>query len=116
MMTALSPEQIKELLTPKRAPRTVKAPQEGVAAYPTREQYGPLRWYDKEMRCTSKRCGSSTYCKLNGMPLCHVHALQELNQMYYKLMEGGEFDNGNRGSSTPDTASATSANYGTGKA
>lgn len=44
-------------------------------------QMGPLRWFDKEMRCTERRCGSPTYCKVVGIPLCTMHALTRLNEM-----------------------------------
>lgn len=43
-------------------------------------QRGPLRYWDNEMRCTSKRCGSSTHYKFRGMPLCTVHALRMMNE------------------------------------
>jgi len=49
--------------------------------YPHIEQFGPLRQYDKEMRCTSRRCGSSTFFKVSGMSMCVIHALRELNEM-----------------------------------
>ena len=42
---------------------------------------GPLRFFDNEMLCTSRRCGSPTWIKVKGMPLCIAHALRELNQM-----------------------------------
>lgn len=51
-----------------------------------RKQKGPLRIYDTEMRCTSPRCGSPTYYKVQGMPKCHVHALNLLNEL---LIEKG---------------------------
>ena len=43
-------------------------------------QKGPLRYWDKEMRCTSRRCGSPTHYKFRGMPLCTVHALRMMNE------------------------------------
>jgi hypothetical protein len=43
-------------------------------------QKGPLRYWDKEMRCTSIRCGSSTHYKFRGMPLCTVHAMRMMNE------------------------------------
>lgn len=46
-------------------------------------QYGPLRYYDTEMRCSSRRCGSPTHYKVQGAPKCTVHALKELNEMLF---------------------------------
>jgi hypothetical protein len=54
--------------------------------YPVPEQFGPLRHFDKEMRCAKRRCGSSTFYKIHGMPRCMTHALEELNSM---LVERG---------------------------
>lgn len=63
------------------------------APAPTRKQYGPLRRYDTEMRCTRRRCGSSTYYKVNGMSRCMTHALMDLNELVLWLLnehkEGG---------------------------
>jgi len=53
---------------------------------PSPIQEGPLRFFDNEMLCTSRRCGSPTWIKVKGMPLCIAHALRELNQM---LIERG---------------------------
>lgn len=55
-------------------------------AYPAVEQHGPLRWFEKEMRCASKGCGSPTGCKLQGIPRCGIHALRKMNEM---LIERG---------------------------
>jgi hypothetical protein len=52
-----------------------------VTTYEVPEQRGPLRRFDKEMRCTSRRCGSPTFFKVRGMPLCMMHSLMELNRM-----------------------------------
>lgn len=62
--------------------------------YPPPKQSGPLRWFDKEMRClndgefSGRRvvCHAPTYCKVNGIPKCTTHAMKELNQM---LIERG---------------------------
>jgi hypothetical protein len=70
---SLTPEQIAELLKPK----------ETVATVP---QAGPLRWFDKEMRCASRGCSSPTFAKVNGTPRCMMHALRELNEMLTRLM------------------------------
>jgi len=53
--------------------------------YPVVPQDGPLRWIDTEKRCASRGCGSSTHCKVNGIPRCMKHALSELNEMLIKL-------------------------------
>lgn len=54
-------------------------------------QYGPLRWYDKEMRCANRGCSGPTYCKVRGIPRCMKHALEDLNEIAHRLMlEGGE--------------------------
>ena len=55
-----------------------------VISYEVSEQRGPLRRFDREMRCTSRRCGSSTFFKVRGMPLCMMHSLLELNRMLIK--------------------------------
>ena len=49
------------------------------------EQRGPLLHYDREMRCASKGCGSSTFLKVKGIPRCMTHALTELNEMLVAL-------------------------------
>ena len=57
--------------------------------YPPPKQSGPLRWFDKEMRCLhdgvfDKRrivCHSPTYCKLDGVPMCTIHALKVMNEL-----------------------------------
>jgi hypothetical protein len=60
--------------------------------YPPPIQKGPLRRYDKEMRCANKyglhqrECGSPTYFKVSGIPKCMTHALDDLNTM---LVERG---------------------------
>lgn len=53
--------------------------------YPIVEQFGPLRRYDKEMRCASRGCGSSTFFKVRNVPRCMIHALRELNEMLVAL-------------------------------
>lgn len=68
----------------------LSSPEKG---FPTPEQYGPLRYFDTEMRCHSTflraglgrverkkgNCNSPTHYKLWGVPTCVVHALMELN-------------------------------------
>jgi hypothetical protein len=59
--------------------------------YPTVEQFGPLRHFEREMRCACRGCGSSTFYKVNGIPRCMTHALRELNLMLFDLgVKGGE--------------------------
>jgi len=70
----LSPEKLKELLEPK-------------PVYEPTPQNGPLRWYDREMRCCKKGCGSSTYCKIEHKPFCMKHALDELNKLCIQVTE-----------------------------
>lgn len=87
----LDPEQIEALLAPKlrkiAAPAVPKTPQ---AAAQLREQVGPIRWYDKEMRCMNGRghtkCGSPTYIRFQGIPNCMIHAVQLANEL---LVEKG---------------------------
>jgi hypothetical protein len=45
------------------------------------EQHGPMRHFDREMRCASPGCGSPTHFKLEGIPRCMVHCLREMNEM-----------------------------------
>lgn len=58
---------------------------DGPINYPAPEQFGPLRWYDKEMRCASRGCGSPTYCKLKGIPYCIMHSLKLMNELLVEL-------------------------------
>jgi hypothetical protein len=44
-------------------------------------QFGPLRWFDTEMRCASRGCSSPTVLQLNGIPRCSVHVLRIMNEM-----------------------------------
>jgi len=54
--------------------------------YPVPDQRGPLRQFEKEMRCASRGCGSSTFLKVQGIQYCTTHALNVLNEM---LIERG---------------------------
>lgn len=47
-------------------------------------QVGPLRHFDREMRCASRGCGSSTFYKLLGIPKCTTHCLMEMNIMLHE--------------------------------
>lgn len=57
--------------------------------FPRDEQFGPLRWYDVEMRCAARRCNSPTYCKVDGIPNCTMHALKRLNDVIVQLTAKG---------------------------
>lgn len=70
----LEAEQVLELLQPK--------PKEVAYVIP---QNGPLRWFDKEMRCASRGCGSSTYAKVESVPYCMKHALHKLNELVIQV-------------------------------
>jgi hypothetical protein len=52
-----------------------------IKKYAVPPQYGPLRQFDREMRCASRGCGSPTHFKVSGIPRCSIHALRELNDM-----------------------------------
>ena len=49
-----------------------------------------VTWVDKELRCTSRRCGSPTYIKVQGMPLCSTHAILRLSELLDPKIEEGE--------------------------
>lgn len=66
---ALTDKQITELLKLK--------PQ----GYPIPPQFGPLRWFETEMRCASRGCSSPTSLQLEGIPRCSVHAIRLMNEM-----------------------------------
>lgn len=72
----LSNEEIARLLA-------TTSPQEATyePLMPAHIQRGPLRWYDKEMRCALRGCTSPTYCRINGIPRCMIHALHDLNEL-----------------------------------
>jgi hypothetical protein len=54
---------------------------------PLPEQKGPVRQYDKTLRCANKfslharECGSPTTYKLKGIPYCEVHLIRKMNEM-----------------------------------
>jgi hypothetical protein len=60
------------------------------------QQKGPLRRYEREMQCLNTwgvkkiSCRAPTYLKLNGIPLCSVHALWRMNDIIMELT--GEAD------------------------
>jgi hypothetical protein len=53
--------------------------------YPVPEQHGPLRYYDKEMRCASRGCSSPTHWMLQGVPKCWIHCMNQMNDMLAEL-------------------------------
>lgn len=44
-------------------------------------QRGPVRHYDREMRCTRKGCNSPTYFKFQHLPECMIHVIQSCNEL-----------------------------------
>jgi hypothetical protein len=64
---ALSPDFIKTLLKQEDGPRS--------------NQTGRIRFYDKEMRCTSRGCSSPTYICLDRIPLCMMHVILKCNEL-----------------------------------
>ena len=80
----LDPAFIDKLLKDELAGRhrtsTPTAP-EKVRRFVVPEQFGPLRWIDIPGNCACRGCTSQTYCKVNGIYRCMMHALQELNEM-----------------------------------
>lgn len=59
-----------------------------IKTYDIPPQYGPLRQFDKEMRCACRGCGSSTFYKVRDIPRCMSHALRELNYMLAGVDDG----------------------------
>src|SRR5678815_242978 len=84
---------------------------ERATGYPVPPQYGPLRRYDREMRCMSgtkqRRCGSPTNYKVKGVPLCSTHALHELNYQICVLTGEHKDDNDYEKWNPIDTQCAT---------
>jgi hypothetical protein len=72
-------EEIQRLLNKPETPKPRK--------YPIPVQNGPLRFYDREMRCASRRCGSPTHMKVEGISYCNMHALRRLNELVVELTE-----------------------------
>jgi hypothetical protein len=48
-------------------------------------QNGPLRHFDREMRCANRGCSSPTHFKVRGISRCMKHALLELNYMLVSM-------------------------------
>jgi len=59
----------------------VEEPDQVESRYPRPTQNGPFRFFDSEMRCASRGCGSPTRYKLQGIPYCSVHCLNRMNDM-----------------------------------
>jgi hypothetical protein len=90
-MNELNDEFIDSLLVeaPKSVefkPTEVKRSKPAIKFSPENEQTGPIRYYDKEMRCASRGCSAPTYIKINGIAKCYAHALRDANTM---LQEAG---------------------------
>jgi hypothetical protein len=75
---ALDPTEIAALLAPKAKPKPVVAK---VQRERTVFQNGPVRFFDNEMRCSSRGCSSSTYIKMQGIPKCMMHTLIACNEL-----------------------------------
>lgn len=71
MSSVLSQDAIKKLLGEDRK---------------TPPQVGPIRFFDVEMRCSSRGCSSPTYIRLKGMPRCMMHTIRLANEL---LVESG---------------------------
>lgn len=67
------------------AEELIQLEETGEVRLPSVEQFGPVRVYDKEMRCATRGCASSTHYKCNGIPRCVAHLIRELNQMVHEL-------------------------------
>jgi len=63
--------------------------------HPVPQQYGPLRQFDREMRCACRGCSSSTFYKVCGVPRCMTHALRELNLMLHGAWPNRKWRSGN---------------------
>lgn len=67
-----------------------------LTGYPPPGQVGPIRFYEKEMRCSNKdslhaiSCGSPTYAKAFGIPLCVIHLIRSVNKLLYEMTEKKE--------------------------
>lgn len=53
--------------------------------YERPEQDGPIRRYEKEMRCVSRRCGSPTYYKFRKIPYCWIHVIDAANDYFISM-------------------------------
>lgn len=98
---ALTQEQIDALLAP-----SLKAPQskpsrskptpgeEHQARLRAVGNKGPVRMYDRPTRCVnhlgyhSSGCGTQTYYRLEGKPLCMTHLIDALNKLIIEMTEG----------------------------
>ncbi len=86
----LTQEQAKALLGPP--PDTRRATEIIGSGYPSKNKRNTkhVTWHDDEMRCTSRRCGSPTYIKVLGMPLCSTHAILKLSEILDPKIPDGE--------------------------
>lgn len=80
----LDDDEILELLGKGKSKPKPKSQHKG--PYRPNPQKGPLRFFDKEMRCANRGCGSPTHLKVEGIQRCMAHALDRLNEM---LVERG---------------------------
>jgi hypothetical protein len=77
----LTQEEVKALLGEKKDTR--RATEIIGSGYPHKNSRNTkhVTWVDDETRCTSRRCGSPTYIKILGMPLCSTHAILKLSEI-----------------------------------
>jgi len=84
---ALSMDEILGIVNETASPTT---------GYPPPQQYGPIRWSEKEFKCQHKRdqskrrCDAPTYARLFSVPYCTVHLIGEVNRLLYELLEEKE--------------------------
>lgn len=85
----LTKEEIDRLLAKKREKERGKTPHQHTEY--RSQQKGPLRWYEHSMPCSNHAgyrgggCGSPTYCRVEGAPLCMMHALRRLNELVLEM-------------------------------
>jgi len=72
----------RERISPVRAREIETARNEG---------RGPIRWYDNSLACQHRgdvySCGTQTFIRFEGRPLCMVHAIKELNELVIQMQE-----------------------------
>jgi hypothetical protein len=78
----LSQEQIAALMGPtKRTPTSTPVIEPPHRTYKNKRNTKHVKWCDTEMSCLSRRCGSPTWIKINGVPKCNTHAIIELSKL-----------------------------------
>jgi hypothetical protein len=77
---SLTLQQIAELLS-------LAEPIKNPSYPPLPKQHGPLRYFDNELRCASRGCGTVTHYKVKGVPYCAIHSLRLMNDMLAEYEE-----------------------------